>query len=162
LKNTNIKWAVIHKGCIPYIEYSVLKKITNSLSSGLNTVICIGEKLNEREEGKTFNVLFNQMETLKKGVTEWEKVVIAYEPVWAIGTGKTASPEQAQEVHFELRKWLRANVSEEVSNKVRIIYGGSVSDGNCRDLIKGEDIDGFLIGGASLKPSFKTIIESII
>lgn len=90
----------------------------------------------------------------------WEDVVIAYEPVWAIGTGKVATPEQAQEVHADLRKWLAENVSKEVAESTRIIYGGSVNGKNCNELAKLPDVDGFLVGGASLKPEFVDIIRS--
>ncbi len=93
-------------------------------------------------------------------VTDWSKVVLAYEPVWAIGTGKVATKEQAQEVHSELRKWLSSNVNEEVANSTRILYGGSVSGANCKDLASQPDIDGFLVGGASLKPEFVAICNA--
>ncbi|KAL5991921.1 hypothetical protein ACLOJK_012833 [Asimina triloba] len=91
---------------------------------------------------------------------DWANVVLAYEPVWAIGTGKVATPAQAQEVHFELRKWLKDNVSAEVAEKTRIIYGGSVNGGNCKELAAQPDVDGFLVGGASLKPEFVDIIKA--
>ncbi|CDO96950.1 unnamed protein product [Coffea canephora] len=95
-------------------------------------------------------------------VPSWDDVVIAYEPVWAIGTGKVATPQQAQEVHVAVRDWLSKNVSAEVASKTRIIYGGSVNGSNCADLAKQEDIDGFLVGGASLKgPEFATIVNSV-
>uniref|UniRef100_M0ZMS5 Triosephosphate isomerase, chloroplastic n=1 Tax=Solanum tuberosum TaxID=4113 RepID=M0ZMS5_SOLTU len=95
-------------------------------------------------------------------IPSWDNVVIAYEPVWAIGTGKVASPEQAQEVHVAVRDWLTKNVSAEVASKTRIIYGGSVNGSNSSDLAKKEDIDGFLVGGASLKgPEFATIVNSV-
>ncbi|CAH2064052.1 unnamed protein product [Thlaspi arvense] len=93
-------------------------------------------------------------------VSNWSKVVIAYEPVWAIGTGKVASPAQAQEVHDELRKWLAKNVSADVAATTRIIYGGSVNGGNCKELGGQTDVDGFLVGGASLKPEFIDIIKA--
>ena len=93
-------------------------------------------------------------------MTDWSKVVLAYEPVWAIGTGKVATKEQAQEVHSELRKWLSSNVNEEVANLTRILYGGSVSGANCKDLASQPDIDGFLVGGASLKPEFVAICNA--
>lgn len=85
--------------------------------------------------------------------------MIAYEPVWAIGTGKVASTEQAQEVHAAIRQWL-GKMGQEVAEKTRIIYGGSVSEKNCKDLAKAQDIDGFLVGGASLKPAFVDIINA--
>ncbi|KAF3553697.1 hypothetical protein F2Q69_00015106 [Brassica cretica] len=93
-------------------------------------------------------------------VSNWSNVVIAYEPVWAIGTGKVASPAQAQEVHDELRKWLAKNVSADVAATTRIIYGGSVNGGNCKELGGQADVDGFLVGGASLKPEFIDIIKA--
>ena len=86
--------------------------------------------------------------------------MLAYEPVWAIGTGKTASPAQAQEVHKQLREWLKTNVSADVAEKTRIIYGGSVTGANAKELAKEADIDGFLVGGASLKPEFIQIINA--
>lgn len=93
-------------------------------------------------------------------MTDWNRVVIAYEPVWAIGTGKTASPQQAQEVHASLRKWLSDNVSPAVSHWTRILYGGSVTGANARELASQPDIDGFLVGGASLKPEFIDIVNA--
>eukprot|EP00794_Sanderia_malayensis_P015379 gene15379-16962_t len=136
------------------------EKIKHALSSGVKVIACIGELLSEREAGKTQEVVFTQMKAISENVSDWSNVVIAYEPVWAIGTGKTATPEQADEVHKDLRCWLKTNVSESVANSTRIIYGGSVNSGNCKDLASKHDIDGFLVGGASLKPDFITIIKS--
>lgn len=90
----------------------------------------------------------------------WSKVVIAYEPVWAIGTGKTATPAQAQEVHKVVRDWIRKHVDAAIADKVRILYGGSVTASNAKDLGAQPDVDGFLVGGASLKPDFVTIINA--
>merc|ERR1712190_357971 len=123
-----------------------------------------GETSEAREAGTTFEVLDEQMKPLAATLTEadWEKVVLAYEPVWAIGTGKVATPDQAEEVHAYLRKWLNDNVSEKVSDSVRIQYGGSVNDKNSEELGLKPNIDGFLVGGASLKGSaFATIINSV-
>ncbi|KAK9742450.1 hypothetical protein RND81_03G173800 [Saponaria officinalis] len=106
------------------------------------------------------DVVAAQTKAIADRVTDWTNVVIAYEPVWAIGTGKVASPEQAQEVHAELRKWLQSNISPEVAATTRIIYGGSVSGANCKELAAKPDVDGFLVGGASLKPEFIDIINS--
>lgn len=100
------------------------------------------------------------MDHIAKNISDWSKVVIAYEPVWAIGTGKVATPDQAQEIHQKLRKWLSEKVSAEVAESVRILYGGSVNGKNCKDLAAKEDIDGFLVGGASLKPEFSDIINA--
>lgn len=135
-------------------------KVGNSLEAGLNVILCIGETLDQRESNSTNDVLKEQLDATKEQVKDWSKVVIAYEPVWAIGTGKVATPEQAQETHAYIRQWLTENVSEEVAAATRIIYGGSVNDKNCGDLINQSEIDGFLVGGASLKLAFKTIIST--
>jgi len=136
------------------------EKVGFALQSGLSVIPCIGELLEEREAGTTNEVCFRQLKAIADNVTDWSKVVIAYEPVWAIGTGKTASPAQAQEVHVAIRNWLKENVSPEVAESTRILYGGSVSAGNCRDLAAQPDIDGSLVGGASLKPDFIQIINA--
>merc|ERR1712006_4568 len=115
--------------------------------------------LAEREGGTTDKVNQSQLEQALPLVTDWEKFVIAYEPVWAIGTGKVATPEQAEEVHNQLRQWLATNVSPEIAKTIRIIYGGSVNGKNCSSLIACPNVDGFLVGGASLKPEFVDIIK---
>ena len=121
---------------------------------------CIGEKLEEREAGKTDDVNARQLAAIRELVEDWTDIVVAYEPVWAIGTGKTASPEQAQEAHESVRAWLKANVSAEAAEKTRILYGGSVTDKNAAELIEKPDVDGFLVGGASLKDAFKEIVRA--
>ncbi|KAJ6815206.1 triosephosphate isomerase, chloroplastic [Iris pallida] len=148
------------------------KKAAYALGQNLKVIACIGEKLEERESGKTFDVCFRQLKAFADYVTSWENVVIAYEPVWAIGTGKVASPQQAQEVHAAVRDWLQKTLSAEIASATRIIYGGSVNGSNCAELAKQEDIDGFLVGGASLKimvlllvlqgPEFATIVNSVV
>ena len=138
----------------------VAKKVTNSQEAGLNTILCIGETLDQREAEKTNDVLKEQLDAVKEAIKDWSKIVLAYEPVWAIGTGKVATPEQAQETQAYIRSWLTENVSEEVSAATRIMYGGSVNDKNCKDLIGNPDVDGFLVGGASLKPAFHTIVQA--
>ena len=120
----------------------------------------MGESLEQREAGETNDHLKNQLDAVKGSIKDWNTVVLAYEPIWAIGTGKTATPEIAQETHAEIREWLATNVSKDAANSVRILYGGSVSDANAAELIAMEDIDGFLVGGASLKPAFHTIVEA--
>ena len=139
----------------------VAKKLKYALDKGLSVILCIGERLEEREAGTTNDVIRAQMDACKESVKDWSKVVVAYEPVWAIGTGKVATPEQAQETQAYVRSWLRDNISEEVGKSTRIIYGGSVTETNCGDLIKQVDVDGFLVGGASLKPAFADIIRTV-
>lgn len=136
------------------------EKVKHALDSGLNVLPCIGEKLEERESGKTEEVIFKQLKVIAANISDWSRVVIAYEPVWAIGTGKTATPAQAQEVHLQLRKWLAENVNENVANTTRILYGGSVTGANAAELASQPDIDGFLVGGASLKPEFIQICNA--
>ncbi|ELT97198.1 hypothetical protein CAPTEDRAFT_172464 [Capitella teleta] len=136
------------------------EKTAFALQSGVKIIPCVGEKIEEREAGKTEEVVFSQTKAIADNVKDWTNVVLAYEPVWAIGTGKTASPAQAQEIHAKLRKWLNDNVSPAVAKSVRILYGGSVSASNCRELAQQPDIDGFLVGGASLKPEFVQIINA--
>ncbi len=134
----------------------VNKKIKTARKSGLEVILCIGESLKEKEDNKTFKVLEKQLTGSLKDV-HLEGVTIAYEPIWAIGTGKTATPEQANEAHTFIRGWLRKY--GEGSDKVRILYGGSVTPENIDSLIAEPEIDGALVGGASLKPdSFAKII----
>ncbi|KAG7396617.1 hypothetical protein PHYBOEH_001991 [Phytophthora boehmeriae] len=142
----------------------VAKKTKRALDLGLKAIFCIGETLEERQAGQTLNVLTRQTKALAAVISEddWERVVIAYEPVWAIGTGVVATPAQAQETHQNLRQWIERNVSAKVAATIRIIYGGSVNGKNCAELIALSDVDGFLVGGASLKPEFDTIIRSAL
>lgn len=139
------------------------KKLHAALKAGLKPVLCVGELLEEREAGKTMEVVQRQIEGSLKDVSDDQmaNVVIAYEPVWAIGTGKTASPEQAQEVHSDLRNLLATRYNLDLSEKVRILYGGSVKPANAAELMACADIDGALVGGASLKAeSFAEIIAA--
>lgn len=166
LKDIGCTWVILghseRRHVIGEDDSFIGKKAAYALSQDLKVMACIGEKLEERESGKTFDVCSQQMKALADNISNWDNVVIAYEPVWAIGTGKVASPQQAQEVHVAVRDWLKKNVSAEVASKTRIIYGGSVNGGNCAELAKEEDIDGFLVGGASLKgPEFATIVNSV-
>lgn len=139
------------------------RKVLKTLEKGLQAVLCVGELLEEREAAKTEAVLDEQMEGGLAGVTAEAMggVVIAYEPVWAIGTGKTASPEQAEEAHLHLRNWLQARYGEEVAEATRILYGGSVKPSNAEELLSKTNVDGALVGGASLTPeNFLPIIEA--
>ena len=136
-------------------------KTKNAVDVGISVMACIGEMLADRQNGTTMKVCAEQLEALKKHLTiaDWKKVVIAYEPVWAIGTGVTATPKQAQETHADIRAWLAKNISPAVAAETRILYGGSATAGNCNELYACPDINGFLVGGASLKPEFVSIIN---
>jgi len=164
IKDLGCEWVILghseRRNVFGESDQLIGEKVSHALDSGLNLIPCIGEKLEEREANKTEEVVFRQMKHIANNIKDWKRVVIAYEPVWAIGTGKTASPEQAQEVHAALRKWLTDNVSADVAKTTRILYGGSVTAKNCRELAAKPDIDGFLVGGASLKPEFIDIINA--
>lgn len=136
------------------------EKVNHALAEGLKVIACVGEKKEEREAGKTMDVVIQQMTAIKSNVNDWSRVVVAYEPVWAIGTGLTATPQQAQDVHASLRKWMSDNISASCAESTRILYGGSVTAANCKELGACTDIDGFLVGGASLKPEFVNIVNA--
>ncbi len=141
----------------------IKRKVHAALAAGLTPVLCVGELLEERESGKTREIVESQFNGSLAGLTEEQvqKTVIAYEPVWAIGTGKTASPQQAQEVHADLRKMLADRYNSATSESVRILYGGSVKPDNAADLMSQTDIDGALVGGASLNAEgFAAIINA--
>merc|ERR1719419_1287969 len=133
LKDMKIDWVILGHSERRHVLLETEKMLGNkfkfALSQGLKIVACIGEKLDEREAGKTDAVCQDQMKTFIDSIpkeADWDNVVIAYEPVWAIGTGKTATPEQAQEVHAKLRKFITEKVNAAVAGKIRILYGGSV------------------------------------
>lgn len=144
-------------------DETVNKKIKAALKHGLTPIVCVGEVLKDREGGRTFEVIEQQCRGGFAGLTaaEMEKIVIAYEPVWAIGTGKTATPDQAQEVHKFIRDLLAKLYDQDVAQTIRIQYGGSVKPDNSAELMSQPDIDGALVGGASLKAdSFSQIIKN--
>ncbi len=140
----------------------IAKKVKSAVSHGLSAILCIGETLQEREAGHTHQVLSSQ---LNKGLEllsdqDFPRVSVAYEPVWAIGTGQTASIEQIQEAHSLVRKGVKDRAGQAVAQQMRILYGGSVKPGNVRQIMALEDVDGALVGGASLEPeSFARIVK---
>lgn len=167
LKSIGVEYVIIgHSERRQYFgetDETVNKKIKAALNHELSPIVCVGEKLEERESDKTFEVIETQLRGGLKDFTseEMEKIVLAYEPVWAIGTGKTATPEQAQEVHHFIRTVLEKMFDADVAQTVRIQYGGSVKPENSAELMSQPDIDGALVGGASLKAdSFSEIIKN--
>ncbi|KAI1755526.1 triose-phosphate isomerase-like protein [Xylaria castorea] len=164
LKDSGIDWTILghseRRTILGESDEVVASKTKYATENGISVIWCCGESLEQREAGKTLEVIAGQIAALKAKISDWSKIVIAYEPIWAIGTGKVATTEQAQEVHASIRDWLAKNVSQSVADETRILYGGSVSEKNCKELSKQKDIDGFLVGGASLKPAFVDIINS--
>ena len=141
----------------------VCQKVHAALAAGVTPILCVGELLEEREAGRTTEVVRGQIEGSLAGLTadQVAQTVVAYEPVWAIGTGKTASPEQAQEVHADLRKMLAERYNADAADSIRILYGGSVKPANATQLLAQSEIDGALVGGASLDAtSFLEIIAA--
>lgn len=144
-------------------DAEVLKKAQAALSSGLTPIICVGERLEEHKAGKAHEVLVKQFAGGIAGLTEeqFSQIVIAYEPVWAIGTGQTATPQIASEAHKLIRSEVEKRFGEEAAQRIRILYGGSVKPDNIRGLMNEPEIDGTLVGGASLDPqSFAKIVEA--
>jgi triosephosphate isomerase len=141
----------------------VSKKVSAAISGGLLPILCVGELLEEREAGRTVEVVTRQMERGLAGLSaeKVSAVVVAYEPVWAIGTGLTATPEQAQDVHALIRKLLSEAYDSQLAEGTSILYGGSVKADNAAELMREKDVDGLLVGGASLKADdFVAIIEA--
>ena len=171
LKDAEIDWTIVghserRKGFDKMLGESIEligEKAKKAIKYNMNVIFCIGESLDERLSNKTLEVCISQLKPLCKMLTleEWKNIVLAYEPVWAIGTGKVATPIQAENTHFEIRQWIKNNVSLHIGNNIQIIYGGSVNAGNCENLLKENNIDGFLVGGASLKPEFNTIVKRV-
>ena len=146
-------------------DETVNQRLKACLGDGLDAIVCVGETLAERKSNITADVVSRQIREGLAGLTanDMEKVTIAYEPVWAIGTGETASPEQAQEVHAQIRTLLDAMFGQDAAATIRIQYGGSVKPGNVAELMGKEDIDGALVGGASLKADdFSQLIKNAL
>ena len=143
-------------------DEAIRKKLAAVFGSGILPILCVGEVLEARESGSTFEVIGNQLDRALSGlpVAQAVQLAVAYEPVWAIGTGKTATPEQAQEVHAFIRERCTSLWDKMVANRIRIVYGGSVKPDNVDSLMVKSDIDGMLVGGASLEvESFRRIVQ---
>ena len=145
-------------------DEEVARKVAAAFRQRVLPVLCVGEKLDERESGRTTAVVERQLESAIRGLepSDMRELVIAYEPVWAIGTGRTATPEQAREVHGFIRKTCRRLFDKDIANAVRIVYGGSVKPENVDALMAQPDMDGLLVGGASLEvASFRRIVQFV-
>ena len=155
LKDAGIPWVILghseRRSIFGESDELVGQKTTAALESGLSVILCVGESLEQREKNESVNVVIHQLETATKDVKDWGKIVIAYEPVWAIGTGKVASAADAQEVCGAIRKTIAEISDQELADSMRILYGGSVNAGNVAEIVAEEDVDGGLVGGASLK-----------
>lgn len=171
LKDISVDWVILghseRRTIFGETDEMIAEKVKVALNSGMRVILCIGESESQRESGETKIVVEAQLEKCLESLksltgVNCERLVIAYEPVWAIGTGKVATPQQAQETHRHIRKFLGERLSLEQAAAFRIIYGGSVGSGSAAELAKQDDIDGFLVGGASLKvEEFTKIIKSI-
>jgi triosephosphate isomerase (TIM) len=156
IASLGIKYVIIgHSERRQYFKESneqILSKIKSALSNGLIPIFCVGESLKERESGKATSTVKNQVKKVLYELSpeEMEKIIVAYEPVWAIGTGRTASNEQAQEMHLIIRKTIQSKFKLRMANKIPILYGGSVNAANAAELFKMPDVDGGLVGGASM------------
>lgn len=166
LKAVGADWVLIgHSERRQYFgetDETVLQRTVAALDAGLKPIVCVGERLEEREGGRTNEVLATQLKGGIAGLTpeRFAQIAIAYEPVWAIGTGKTATPEIAQDAHRVIRERLREKFGADAADRARILYGGSVKPDNTKSLMSQDDIDGVLVGGASLDPkSFAAIVN---
>jgi triosephosphate isomerase (TIM) len=168
LKSVGCKYVLVgHSERRSYYNESneiLIEKTNQVLSNQMTPVFCFGETLKDRESGNHFELIKSQLtETVfKLSSEEFSKIILAYEPVWAIGTGVTASPAQAQEIHFYVRNLIQDHFNESIANNTTILYGGSCNDQNAKELFSLDDVDGGLIGGASLKSrSFINIIKEL-
>lgn len=163
LKDVGANWVILghseRRTILNESDDFIALKTKFALDNGVSVILCIGETLEERKAGITLEVCARQLDAVSKIVSDWTNIVVAYEPVWAIGTGLAATPEDAEETHVGIRKHLASTIGDQ-AEKVRILYGGSVNGKNATTFKDKKNIDGFLVGGASLKPEFVDIINS--
>ncbi len=164
LKDVGATWVILgHSERRTYFHEDdkiVAEKTKFALDQGLGVILCIGETLEEKKAGVTLKVVERQLDAVIAEVKDWTNVVIAYEPVWAIGTGLAATAEDAQDIHHSIRSYLAEKLGKDTAEKTRILYGGSANGANAGTFKDKADVDGFLVGGASLKPEFVDIINS--
>lgn len=166
LKSFGIGWTILghseRRDILKESDEFIAEKATAAINHGLKVIYCCGEHIEERKGGKAIEFVTEQIEKMIPAIPadKWDHVVIAYEPIWAIGTGVVASTADAQEMCAVIRKIIAEKVNAEVAAKVQILYGGSVKADNCNELATQPDVDGFLVGGASLTASFINIVNS--
>ncbi|KAK9371100.1 Triosephosphate isomerase [Lipomyces kononenkoae] len=164
IKDAGADWVILghseRRTILKETDEFIAEKTLHALESGLGVILCIGELLEERDTGMTLVVCNRQLDAVIDKVKDWSNIVIAYEPVWAIGTGLAATPEDAQATHSAIRQYLAEKLGEDQAANIRILYGGSVNGKNAPSFSSCPDIDGYLVGGASLKPEFIDIIKS--
>lgn len=165
LKSVGVEYVIIghseRRAYFAETDETVNKKIKAVFANDLKPILCVGESLDQREAGKTEEIITNQTEKALEGLTneQIKNTIIAYEPIWAIGTGRVATTQQAQEVCCSIRGIIRDIYGTQIADAIRILYGGSVNAGNALQLFSEPDIDGGLVGGASLKPEFSKIVN---
>lgn len=164
LKDVGADWVLLghseRRTILKETDDFIASKTKFALDNGVKVILCIGETLEERKANITLDVTARQLDAVSKLVKDWTNIVVAYEPVWAIGTGLAATPEDAEETHVGIRKHLADTIGAEQAEKTRILYGGSVNGANSGSFKDKANIDGFLVGGASLKPEFIDIVNS--
>ena len=164
LQDVGVQWVILghseRRTLLNENDTFVSSKAAHALKAGIKVIYCCGDTLDEYEAGKTNDVVTRQIGALASTVSDFTDVVIAYEPIYAIGTGKAATPDTAQKTHAAIRAFLATKIGQDKADQVRIIYGGSVNGKNCNDYASCPDVDGFLVGGASLKPEFHSIVNA--
>ena len=164
IKDLGAKWVILgHSERRTYFgedDKMIAEKTKFALDNGVGVILCIGETFEEKNAGVTLDVVERQLNAVIAEVKDWTNVVIAYEPVWAIGTGLAATADDAQAIHASIRKFLAGKLGEKAASEIRILYGGSANGSNVASFKDKADVDGFLVGGASLKPEFVDIINS--
>lgn len=163
VKDLGGEWTILghseRRGIFGESDEFVADKVAFALEQGLKVILCIGESIEEKKAGQTLDVCIRELKAVAEKVKDWTNVVVAYEPIWAIGTGLAATAQDAQEIHSSIRGYLSTVIGDQ-AQAVRILYGGSANGKNAGDFKEMADVDGFLVGGASLKPEFVDIINS--
>lgn len=166
IKDVGAQWVILghseRRTIFNESDQFIADKTKFALDQGVKVILCIGESYEEKQAGQTLDICKRELAPVVATVEkkDWENIVIAYEPIWAIGTGLAATSQDAQDIHAEIRSYLASQLGDDVAQSVRILYGGSANGKNAPDFKDKSDVDGFLVGGASLKPEFVSIINS--